>query len=121
VGTLAIGFFASASAPAAVDGLFYGGGANQLWRQAVAAAAVLVYSFTLAGLIGLALHKTMGFRIDQDAEVNGIDIEEHAETSYDLGSIGSGGLIHAGTAMFGSQTMNSTAAAVMPNRQGATS
>src|SRR5450759_931223 len=121
VGTLAIGFFASASAPAAVDGLFYGGGVDQLWRQAVAAGAVLIYSFTLAGLIGLALHKTMGFRIDQDAEVNGIDIEEHAETSYDLGSIGGGGLIHAGTALFGSQTMNSTAAAVTPNRQGATS
>src|SRR5450756_1947182 len=88
VGTLSIGFFASASAPAAVDGLFYGGGVDQLWRQAVAAGAVLVYSFTMAGLIGLALHKTMGFRIDRDAEVAGIDLEEHAETSYDLGSLG---------------------------------
>jgi ammonium transporter, Amt family len=127
VGTLSIGFFASASAPAAVDGLFYGGGVDQLWRQAVAAGAVLVYSFTLAALIGLALHKTMGFRVDQDAEVSGIDIEEHAETSYDLGSFGNGGgvLAHAGAALFGSQTSNSTtsstASSGASNRQGASS
>src|SRR5450759_1317728 len=119
VGTLSIGFFASASAPAAVDGLFYGGGVDQLWRQAVAAGAVLVYSFTLAALIGLALHKTMGFRIDQDAEVSGIDVEEHAETSYDLGSFGGGGLIRAGTAMFGSQTASSTTTTAKSNTQGA--
>jgi len=121
VGTLAIGFFASASAPAAVDGLFYGGGLDQLWRQAVAAGAVLIYSFTLATLIGLALHKTMGFRIDKDAEVTGIDIEEHAETSYDLGSLGGGGLIKAGAALFGAQTMGSTASAATSDRQGAAS
>lgn len=121
VGTLSIGFFASASAPAAVDGLFYGGGLDQLWRQAVAAAAVLAYSFTLAFLIGWALHKTMGFRIDKEAEISGIDIHEHAETGYDLGSIGGGGLIHAGAALFGSQSMGSTATTVATDRQGATS
>src|SRR4029079_15881900 len=43
VGTVAIGFFASASAPAAVDGLFFGGGVDQLWRQVVGAGAVLLY------------------------------------------------------------------------------
>jgi Amt family ammonium transporter len=118
---LAIGFFASASAPAAVDGLFYGGGVDQLWRQGVAAGAVLVYSFTLATLIGLGLHKTMGFRVDRDAEIAGIDIEEHAESSYDLGSLGGGGIIKAGAAIFGSQTMSSTATTVTPNRQGASS
>ena len=34
-GTIAIGFLATAAAPAGVDGLFYGGGVDQLWRQAV--------------------------------------------------------------------------------------
>ena len=121
VGTLSIGFFASKAAPAAVDGLFYGGGVDQLWRQAVAAGAVMIYSFTLAGLIGLALHKTMGFRIDKDAEISGIDIEEHAETGYDLGSFG-GSLVQAGAAMLGSHgSSNSSASADVPNRQGAKS
>jgi len=89
-GTLAIGFLASASAPAGVDGLFYGGGVDQLWRQAVGAFAVLAFSFIATYVIGLALHKALGFRIDQDAEVAGIDLQEHAETSYDLGSLGGG-------------------------------
>ena len=126
VGTIAIGFLASASAPAGVDGLFYGGGLDQLWRQAVGAGAVLTYSFVVTGLIGLALHKTLGFRIERDAEVQGIDLEEHAESSYDLGSLGGGGLSHAGAAAFGAPTnnsapTNSSTPAAMPNRQGATS
>ena len=41
-GTLAVGFLATAAAPAGVDGLFYGGGLDQLWRQAVGAFAVLL-------------------------------------------------------------------------------
>ncbi|MEO8519115.1 MAG: ammonium transporter, partial [Dermatophilaceae bacterium] len=122
VGTLAIGFFASASAPAGVDGLFYGGGVDQLWRQAVGAGAVLLYSFLVTGLIGLALHKTLGFRIDPDAEVSGIDLEEHAETSYDLGTLGGGGSRHAGASdasKFGSHTSTSADSQAMSNTQGA--
>jgi Amt family ammonium transporter len=82
---------------------------------------VLAFSFIVTGLIGLALHKTLGFRIDSDAEVSGIDLQEHAETSYDLGSLGGGGLSHAGAPLFGSNTKNSAATAATPNRQGATS
>jgi Amt family ammonium transporter len=120
-GTILIGFFASASAPAGVDGLFYGGGLDQLWRQAVGAGAVLVYSFVATGLIGLALHKTLGFRIERDAEIQGIDLEEHAETSYDLGSLGGGGLAHAGAPLFGTPTAGSAPMPATNNRQGASS
>jgi ammonium transporter, Amt family len=95
VGTLAIGLLASATAPAGVDGLFYGGGLDQLWRQAVGAFAVLAFSFLATSVIGLALHKALGFRVDGDAEISGIDLDQHAETSYDLGSLG-GGRIGAG-------------------------
>ena len=119
VGTIAIGFFASASAPAAVDGLFYGGGLDQLWRQVLGAGAVLLFSFVVTGGIGLVLHKTLGFRIEPDAEVSGIDLEEHAETSYDLGSLGGGGLRHAGAALFGSHTTTSAPSEAKPNTQGA--
>src|SRR3954452_1373417 len=42
-GTLSVGFLATAAAPAGIDGLFYGGGVDQLWRQAVGALAVLLY------------------------------------------------------------------------------
>ena len=43
-GTLLIGFVAAPETGAGVAGLFYGGGVDQLWRQAVGAGAVLAYS-----------------------------------------------------------------------------
>ncbi len=84
VGTLLVGFLATAQAPAGVDGLLYGGGVDQLWRQAVGAFTVLVVSFVVTYAIGLALHKTLGFRIDRDHELEGIDLTQHAETAYEL-------------------------------------
>ncbi len=87
VGTIGVGFLATAEAPAKVDGLFYGGGVDQLWRQVVGALAVLAYSFALTYLIGWVLDKTMGFRIDADAELSGIDQAEHAEAGYDLAGL----------------------------------
>jgi ammonium transporter, Amt family len=89
-GTLAVGFLATEAAPAGVNGLFYGGGVDQLWRQAVGALAVLVYSGILTFIIGMILHKTIGFRVSPEEESAGIDGIEHAETGYDLGSLGAG-------------------------------
>ena len=87
---LAVGLFASASTTAGVDGLFYGGGLDQLWRQAVGAVAVLVYSFALTLVIGVVIAKTMRFRVAEEDEVTGIDSVVHAETGYDLDSLGGG-------------------------------
>jgi Amt family ammonium transporter len=96
-GTLAVGLFASAATTAGVDGLFYGGGVDQLWRQAVGAFAVLLYSLLVTFGIGLAIQKTIGFRISDEDEISGIDNAEHAETGYDFASLGSGG----GTSLVG--------------------
>jgi Amt family ammonium transporter len=90
-GTLAVGLFASATATAGVDGLFYGGGVDQLWRQAVGAFAVLVFSFVVTLIIGFAIDKTIGFRLDKEDEVEGIDGVEHAESGYDFATSGGGG------------------------------
>jgi ammonium transporter, Amt family len=89
-GTLAVGFLATEAAPAGVNGLFYGGGVDQLWRQAVGAFSVLFYSLVLTLLIGLLLHKTIGFRVTEEQEREGVDESEHAETGYDLGTFGAG-------------------------------
>jgi ammonium transporter, Amt family len=83
-GTIGVGFFASASATAGVDGLFYGGGVDQLWRQAVGAFAVLFYSFVLTLVIGYAIAKTIGFRVEEDDEIEGVDLTEHSETGYEF-------------------------------------
>ncbi|MDH3958744.1 MAG: ammonium transporter [Actinomycetota bacterium] len=96
VGTLLIGFLATEAAPAGVNGLFYGGGTSQLWSQTVAALVVMVFSFVVALLIALAIKATMGFRIDEDDEVAGIDQTTHAEVAYELGNSGGGGGKFAG-------------------------
>jgi Amt family ammonium transporter len=98
-GTLAVGFLATEAAPAGVNGLFYGGGFDQLWRQAVGAFAVMIYSGIMTFLIGLLLHKTIGFRVSEEEERAGVDESEHAETAYDLGTFGAGRtLSYAGSA-----------------------
>jgi Amt family ammonium transporter len=84
VGTFGIGLIATAAAPTGVDGLFYGGGVDQLWRQVVGGLAVLVYAFVASGIIGLVVDRLMGFRVDEEHEISGIDLVVHAETAYDL-------------------------------------
>lgn len=91
VGTIFIGFMATAAAPAGVDGLFYGGGVGQLWTQTFAALTVLVYSFVMAAIIALVLRATMGLRISEDDEVVGVDTTTHAEVAYEQGQTGGGG------------------------------
>jgi ammonium transporter, Amt family len=88
-GTLAIGLLATEAAPAGVNGLFYGGGFDQLWRQAVGAFTVMIVSFVLTLVIGLILEKTIGFRVSREEELEGVDSTEHAETGYDLNPLGS--------------------------------
>jgi ammonium transporter, Amt family len=90
VGTLLVGFLATASAPAGVDGLFYGGGVSQLVRQAVAAFAVMIFSFVSALIIALVLKYTIGLRLHAEAEQTGIDEFEHAEAGYELSAIFTG-------------------------------
>jgi Amt family ammonium transporter len=93
VGTLMLGFVASdVFGDGASTGLFFGGGVSLLIVQAIAAFGVLIYSFVLAAIIALVLKAIMGIRVSEEAEVGGIDLAEHAETGYDIGESGAGGV-----------------------------
>jgi Amt family ammonium transporter len=96
VGCLMIGLVAAADAPAGAQGLFYGGGFSLLGKQALAAGTVLVYSLVITLILGYVLNKTIGFRVDRDVEQAGVDVNEHAETAYEM-TDGYGGSF-AGTA-----------------------
>ena len=83
-GCLSIGFFATKSVnELGGDGLFYGGGSHLLGVQAFGAFFVMAYSFIVTLVIGYALHKTIGFRVNQESEITGVDIAEHLETAYE--------------------------------------
>jgi ammonium transporter, Amt family len=90
VGTLLVGLVATAEAPAGVDGLFYGGGADQLWRQAAGAFAVLGYTAVVTAILALLLKYTIGLRLDREYEAAGIDEAEHAESAYDFAAVSAG-------------------------------
>src|SRR4051794_6140640 len=92
IGTLLIGFFATTSLnSASADGLFYGGGFEQLGKQAVAAFSVLIYSFVVTSIIALLIKYTIGFRVSDEDEAGGIDESQHAESGYDYSGLSGGG------------------------------
>ena len=92
VGTLLIGFLGTTSLnSSSADGLFYGGGFDQLGKQAVAAFSVLIYSFVVTSLIALLIKYTIGFRVSDEDEATGIDESQHAESGYDFSGLSGGG------------------------------
>jgi Amt family ammonium transporter len=84
VGTLLIGFLSSSDAPGGIDGLFYGGGLASLGDQFLAALFTIVWTGVLTTVIALAIKYTIGWRISEEAEVEGIDGDQHGETAYDI-------------------------------------
>ena len=92
VGSLAIGFFGSSKVNSlGLDGLFYGGGATLLGKQALGVGLVMGYSFVMTLIIGFLIEKTIGFRVKTENELAGVDLSEHAESAYEMGGILKGG------------------------------
>ena len=92
IGTLLIGIFGTTSLnESSADGLLYGGGLGQLGIQAVAAFAVLAYSFVVTAIIALVIKVTIGFRVSAEDESTGIDESQHAESGYDYSGLSGGG------------------------------
>jgi Amt family ammonium transporter len=81
IGTLFIGFFATDV------GLLFSGSWDQLGKQAIAAFTVMIFSFVLSYIIGMAIEKTMGFRIKNEDELAGIDNSVHGEEGYSLETV----------------------------------
>jgi len=93
VGTLMIGLVASDTSTGSADlrGLFYGGGAELLGKQAIAAGAVMAYSFVLTLVIAYVVKAVVGLRIPPEDEVAGIDVTNHAESAYEWAGLGTSG------------------------------
>jgi Amt family ammonium transporter len=91
-GSLSIGIFGSAAINSVgLNGIINGGGLELMGKQAFGAFFVLAYSFIATLIIGFIIDKTIGFRVKEDAEVAGIDYDQHAETAYELTNSGRGG------------------------------
>jgi Amt family ammonium transporter len=84
LGSILLGLFADSAINGAVanEGVFLGGGADLLVDQIVASVVTLVFSFVASFIIAKAIDVTMGLRIDDAAEDEGLDLSQHAETAY---------------------------------------
>ena len=89
VGTVGIGFLATSG------GLLYGDGVKQLVVQVVVALFAMAWSAVATLLVGLLVKHTLGWRISEEDEVDGIDFVEHGESAYDLVNRGGGSVVTA--------------------------
>ena len=86
LGAIAVGLFAATAAnPGGQDGLLYGGSGELMLEQLIAVGVTAVYSAALTyGLLKI-LDVTMGLRVSDDAEREGLDTSQHGEEGYIFG------------------------------------
>lgn len=83
-GTLAVGLFAEdAIMPNTTgNGLLFGGGMKLLTSQLIGIGAVAVFTFVLSYIIWVAIKATLGVRVSEQEEMEGLDIGEHGNSAY---------------------------------------
>ena len=85
-GTLACGLFATEERAASLGvgkgGLFYTGSGHQLWVQFYGLAATIGFTFTCSFIVFAAIKYTIGLRVSEEHELQGLDISEHGMYGY---------------------------------------
>ncbi len=77
-GTIAVGLFATPTAPECeMTGLFYGGGFKLLGIQLLGIAAILAWAAVTMTITFLIIKATIGLRVTEEEEIEGLDIKEH--------------------------------------------
>jgi Amt family ammonium transporter len=77
-GTLAVGIFGAMASP------------TQLWHQFVGVVCYGVFAFGSACALFFAIKATMGLRVSEDEEIEGLDLGEHGMHCYDFTPAGGG-------------------------------
>jgi Amt family ammonium transporter len=75
-GTLMVGFFSTS------QGVFYGKGFGLLGSQAIGVLSVAAWAIAASIILFTILKYTMGLRVTQREEEEGLDIYEHGESAY---------------------------------------
>ena len=81
-GTIAVGLFATSSSPAfetagIKEGLFYGGGFEQLGLQLIGFAAVAAWTAVTITITFFVIKAIFGLRVSEEEEITGLDATEH--------------------------------------------
>ena len=82
-GTIAVGLFATTSAPSCeINGLFYGGGVHQLVLQLTGVGSVLLWTGVTMFIVFKVIDKIFGLRVTDQEQLDGLDIHEHGMNAY---------------------------------------
>ena len=82
-GTIAVGLFATTSAPSCeINGLFYGGGTHQLLLQLTGVGSVLLWTGVTMFIVFKVIDKIFGLRVTDQEQLDGLDIHEHGMNAY---------------------------------------
>ncbi len=89
-GTLAVGLFGQQiidiqywDAESTIkDGLFFGGGFEQLGVQALGVGAVFVFVFVAMLIVFFIVKKLFGLRVSDEEQIEGLDLGEHGNVAY---------------------------------------
>ncbi len=85
-GTLAVGLFATESAPGFAvagikEGLLYGGGIDQMIKQIGGMSVTILWTVVLAFITFYVIKVTVGLRVSEEEEIQGLDSTEHGLVS----------------------------------------
>ena len=82
-GTIAVGLFATTSAPESTfTGLFYGGGFDLLIKQLTGVLSVGIWTAITITITFFIIKKIFGLRVSEREEIIGLDLEEHGCEAY---------------------------------------
>lgn len=82
-GTIMVGLFSATETEGVVKkGLFYGGGADQLISQLIGVVSVAVFVAVTTGILFAVLKATVGLRVSEQEEIEGLDVHEHGFAGY---------------------------------------
>lgn len=84
IGSIGVGIFASPLINSITTGGLLFGNTHLLGVQILAIVVVGIYAFVMTLIIGKIIDKTIGLRVDEEHEIQGLDINLHEESGYRL-------------------------------------
>jgi Amt family ammonium transporter len=84
VGAIAAGIFATPLINSAIKGGLIAGNPSQIGVQILAVVVIALYAFIVTFILGKVIEKTIGVRVEEKEEIQGLDINLHEESGYRL-------------------------------------
>ena len=123
-GTIAVGLFATSSAPGYAialeggsikgEGFFYGGGFTQLGLQLLGFVSVAAWAAVCMVIVFTVIKATIGLRASKEEEIRGLDIMEHGLSSAYAGfEFGGMDFVDGDADVIGSESMEASVPALV--------